>query len=136
MEAGECVGQQLTLLQLHMAPFVLNELAEGCVEDAACDLLVVDDLINEPGETLEPPGGLAVLGLDVDDTRSALRIARLDLREEKVLLRMMALRRVKAEIVEDALDDIEVRPVGTIENSHLLLEDLEQKLHVGVIPTQ
>jgi hypothetical protein len=34
------------------------------------------------------------------------------------------------------LDDIEVRPVGTIENSHLLLEDLEQKLHVGVIPTQ
>jgi hypothetical protein len=51
-----------------MSPFVLNELADGCVEDAACDLLVVEDLFNEPGETLEPPGGLAVLATATKST--------------------------------------------------------------------
>jgi hypothetical protein len=77
-----------------------------------------------------------MFGFEIADSRGRNRVARLQLRDDNVLLWVMARIWIVPEIVDDREDDVVIRAVAAIEHTQLPFQDMKQLFDIAMFLTQ
>jgi len=76
-----------------------------------------------------------MLGFKITDGRRCGRIARLELLNDHVLLRVMAGIRIVLEVVDDREDDLVIGAFGAIKHTQLPFKDAKQAFDIAMFLT-
>jgi len=96
---------------------------------------LAQDTLDRLSDVAQPSCALSMFGFEIADSRCRNRVARLQLRDDNVLLWMMARIRIVLEIVDDREDDLVIRSIAAIEHTQLPFQHTKQLFDVAMFLT-
>jgi hypothetical protein len=109
--------------------------ANDVVHILAQEILIAQDAFDCLGDPAQTLRSLLVLGFKIADGRRCDRIARLELLDDHVLLRVMAGIRIVLEVVDDRENDLVIRAFAAIKHTQLPFKHAKQAFDVAMFLT-
>ena len=108
----------------------------GVVYGLTQETLVSHDALDRLCDLAQPSCPLSMFGFEIADSRGRNRVERLQLRDDNVLLWVMARIRIVLEIIDDGEDDLVIRAIAAIEYTQLPFQDMKQLFDIAMFLTQ